>query len=52
MESRGRFSIGLEKKLRARHIGPDSGQESTINEIGTSVTDSTSNNVPEKLNDL
>jgi len=52
MESRGWFSIDLEKKLRARHIGPDNGQESTINEIGTSVTESTSNNVPEKLNDL
>lgn len=52
MENRGRFHIDLEKKLRARHVGPDNGQEPTINEIGTSLTDITSNNVPEKLNGL
>jgi len=52
IENRGRFRIDLEKKLRARHVGPDSGQEPTINEIGTSLTDNASNNVPKKLGDL
>lgn len=52
MENRGRFHIELENKLRARHVGPDNSQEPTVNEIGTSLTDNTSKNVPEKLNDL
>lgn len=56
MEDGGGCSIEQEKigtpVTKGEHIGLDNGQDSAINEGGTDVMDSDSNNIPENLNPL